>query len=332
MRVMVTGGAGYIGSHTVRELLARGDHVVVVDLRPLPESGPLDRARGVAADIRDTPTMVDLLRRERIDGVIHFAGLRSVAESTRDPGGYFDTNVMGSLSVLHAMVDVGTPLLVFSSSCSVYGTPARLPADETLPFAPESPYGASKMVVEEMLRWFTRSHGLRTVSLRYFNAAGAAFDAALGEDWDRSPMLIPTLMKAASGRRGPVDIFGADYPTPDGTAIRDYVHVVDLADAHIRALSIRDIDGADDVVALNLGTGVGSSVRDVISLVEEVAGRPVPTLWTQRRIGDPAEVWADPTRAHATLGWRANHDLRAMVRTAWSWHTRDLDAVGRSAG
>jgi len=332
MRVMVTGGAGYIGSHTVRELLARGNDVVVADLRPLPASGLLDRALGVVADIRDTSTLVDLLRREGIDGVIHFAGLRSVAESMRDPGGYFETNVMGSLSVLRAMVEVGTPLLVFSSSCSVYGTPARLPADETLPLAPESPYGVSKMVVEEMLRWFASSHGVRAVSLRYFNAAGAAFDAALGEDWDRSPMLIPSLIKAALGRRGPVDIFGADYPTPDGTAIRDYVHVVDLADAHIRALEIRDIERENDVVTLNLGTGVGSSVRDVISLVEEVAGRPVPTRWTQRRVGDPAQVWADPARAHATLGWRAKHDLRAMVRTAWAWHSRDLDDVGRSAG
>jgi UDP-glucose-4-epimerase GalE len=242
----------------------------------------------------------------------------------RDPGTYFHTNVSGSLSVARAMVEAGTPLLVFSSSCSVYGAPARLPADESLPLRPESPYGASKMMVEQILSWFSRIHGITVVSLRYFNAAGAAFDAELGEDWDRSTMLIPMLIKATLGKREPVDIFGTDYPTPDGTAIRDFTHVVDLADAHARALDHGHGRPNLGFIALNLGTGVGSSVRQVISMVEEVAKRPVPAHWSPRRPGDPPQVWADPSTARATLGWEARHDLRAMVSSAWAWHSRHL--------
>jgi UDP-glucose-4-epimerase GalE len=330
--VLVTGGAGYIGSHTVRGLLTRGDRVVVVDLDPIPPNGPLAGARSVVADVANTDLLASLLREERIEGVIHFAGRKSVAESMRDPGAYFQTNVAGSLSVLRAMASVGTPLLVFSSSCAVYGTPPKLPTDESMPLRPESPYGASKMLVEEMLRWFSRIHGIRSVSLRYFNAAGAALDAALGENWDRSTMLIPMLMKAAMGKRGPVDIFGTDYPTPDGTAIRDYIHVLDLVNAHIRALQLTFDGDPDGVAVLNLGTGRGSSVREVVSLVEEIARRPVPTRWTGRRAGDPAQVWADPSRAQAALGWQAHHDLRAMVETAWAWHAGDPGADTRSHG
>jgi len=324
VNVLVTGGAGYIGSHTVRELVSRGEHAVVVDLESIAGNAALAGARGVVGDVANTDLLTNLLREERIDAVIHFAGLRSVAESMRDPGVYFQTNVMASLSVLRAMVDAGTPLIVFSSSCSVYGTPERLPADESLPLKPESPYAASKMLVEQMLGWFSRIHGLRAVILRYFNAAGASFDAALGEDWGRSTMLIPMLMKAALGKRGPVDLYGTDYPTPDGTAIRDYIHVVDLAEAHVLALERAPDVASSGSFSVNLGTGVGSSVRDVLSLVEEVAQRPVPIRWAERRPGDPAQVWADPTRARDALGWRAQHDLRAMVRTAWAWHSQDL--------
>ena len=331
MPVLVTGGAGYIGSHAVRALVDNGHDVVVIDLRPMPRIGDFEPVTAVIGDVRDTPTLTDLLRREGIDGVVHFAGLRSVAESMRDPGSYFDTNLMGSISVVRAMAEAGTPSLVFSSSCSVYGSPARMPADETLPFAPESPYAASKVAVEQILPWYAQRYGLRIMSLRYFNAAGASLDGTLGEDWDRSPMLIPNLIKAALGRRAPLDIYGSDYPTPDGSAIRDYVHVADLADAHVRALDVIASRAAGSVDALNLGTGVGSSVREVIALVEEIGGGPVPVHWTARRRGDPAQVWADPTRAGATLGWHARYDLRAMIETAWDWHSRvsPMDTAGR---
>jgi UDP-glucose 4-epimerase len=322
VRVLVTGGSGYIGSHAVRALTDGGHHVVVIDLRPMPLAAGLDQVTAVTADIRDTPLLIDLLQGEGIDGVVHFAGLRSVAESMRDPGTYFDTNVLGSISVMRAMAEAGSSVLVFSSSCSVYGNPARIPADEALPFAPESPYAASKVAVERILPWFAQRYGLRAVSLRYFNAAGASFDASLGEDWDRSPMLIPNLIKAALGSRGPLDIYGADYPTPDGSAIRDYIHVVDLADAHVRALDVLSSDAPGTSRAMNLGTGIGWSVRQVIRLVEEVGGRPVPLNWTDRRPGDPAQVWADPSLAFTTLGWRARHDLRAMIESAWVWHSR----------
>ena len=331
MRVLVTGGAGYIGSHAVRALVDSGHDVVVIDLRPMPRIGDFEPVTAVIGDVRDTPTLTDLLGRERIDGVVHFAGLRSVAESMRDPGSYFDTNLMGSISVVRAMAETGTPSLVFSSSCSVYGSPTRMPADETLPFAPESPYAASKVAVEQILPWYAQRYGLRIMSLRYFNAAGASLDGTLGEDWERSPMLIPNLIKAALGRRAPLDIYGSDYPTPDGSAIRDYVHVADLADAHVRALDVIASRAAGSVDALNLGTGVGSSVREVIALVEEIGGGPVPVHWTARRPGDPAQVWADPTRARTTLGWHARYDLRAMIETAWDWHSRvsPMDTAAR---
>ena len=316
---MVTGGAGYIGSHTVRELLTRGHEVTVYDLEPIDPSGPLAGARGVVGDVADTLGLASLMRDRRIEGVIHFAGRKFVAEAMRDPGRYFRVNVAGSLSVLEAMVAAGVEPIVFSSSCTVYGTPAANPVTEAAPLQPENPYGESKQMVERMLHWYGRIHGLRSLSLRYFNAAGASFDAALGERFERTLMLIPMLMRATLGLRPPVEIYGADYPTPDGTAIRDYIHVVDLADAHIRALDhVATISGA---IALNLGTGVGSSIREVITVIERVTGREAPVVWAPRRAGDAVAVWADPTSALDTLGWQAKYDLRHMVGTAWAWHS-----------
>jgi UDP-glucose-4-epimerase GalE len=319
MKVLVTGGAGYIGSHTVRELLARGHHVVIFDLELVDPTGPIGAARAVHGDVANTALLADVLHEESIEGVIHFAGRKFVAESMRDPGRYFRVNTAGSLSVLEAMVAAGTPHIVFSSSCTVYGTPDANPVTEDAALRPENPYGTSKVMVEQMLHWYGQLHGVRSMSLRYFNAAGASFDAALGEHFDKTLMLIPMLMQATLGLRGPVDIYGTDYPTPDGTAIRDYIHVVDLVDAHIRALEA--VAGQAGAAVLNLGTGVGSSVKEVIALIEEITGRHVPVRWADRRPGDAVAVWADPSSARRVLGWEAQHDLRAMVETAWSWHS-----------
>ena len=319
MAVLVTGGAGYVGSHTVRKLHQRGDRVVVLD----------DLSHGVAAAVADVPLVAgdvgdeallkDLLGREDIDAVVHLAGSKSVDESLRDPGAYFRNNVTGSLTLLRACVEAGVDRFVFSSTCAVYGNPAELPVTEETPARPETPYGESKLMVERILHWFESAHGLRSVSLRYFNAAGAAEEGDLGENWDHAVNLVPVVMKATLGVGPPVRIFGTDYGTPDGTAIRDYVHVLDLADAHVQALD-RLAHGGPSAV-LNLGTGTGASVREVIAAVESASGMRVPAIEAPRRPGDPEAVWADASRAADVLGWAARRSLDDIVRSAWRWHS-----------
>jgi UDP-glucose-4-epimerase GalE len=319
MRILVTGGAGYIGSHTARELQSGGDSVVLLDRRTVDASSPNAGLPSILADVLDTALLTRVLQEHAIDAIIHFAGDKSVAESMADPGKYFRNNLGGSLSLLDAMVAAGTRRIVFSSSCSVYGQPSHSPVDESAPIDPISPYAESKAMTERALRWYGSQHGIRSVSLRYFNAAGAHPDGDLGEDWDTSTMLIPALLKAAAGRRGAVDLYGTDHPTPDGSAIRDYVHVMDLAAAH--ASAVRWLADATGDVSLNLGTGRGRSVRQVVALVESETGRPVPVRWVDRRPGDPAAVWADAGLARRVLGWAPRYDLTDMVRTAWRWHS-----------
>ncbi len=319
MNVLVTGAAGYIGSHTVRALLDEGHHVVALDERLPRDSATLGGAHWVQGNIADTPLLNALLADHHVDGVIHFAAYKSVAESVREPERYFRNNVAGSISVLEAMARSDTRVIVFSSTCAVYGTPDKCPVDESTPVRPESPYGASKAMIEQMLDWFTRIHGFRCVALRYFNAAGASLDASLGEDWTESTMLIPALMKAALGRREPVEVFGTDYPTPDGTAIRDYIHVLDLSEAHLRALRCVAGGGASQV--LNLGTGTGHSVLDVIEMTRRVTGHDVPVRFVGRRAGDATAIWADATKAHRSIGWRPRYGLKEIVETAWQWHS-----------
>ena len=287
------------------DTLERG-HRAAVDAAPL-----------IVGSIEDGPLVEATIRERGIEAVIHFAALKSVEESFADPSRYLTVNVGGSFELLRAMARTGVDRLVYSSSCAVYGTPSDLPVRETSALQPENAYGETKLLVERGLRWL-REGGLRAVSLRYFNAAGAALDGRHGEDWTDAPNLVPVVIKATLGYGPPVRVFGSDYPTPDGSAIRDYVHVADLADAHVRAVEAVG-DGLADA-ALNLGTGVGSSVREVIAAVARVAGREVPTIEAARRPGDPAAIWADASRAERALGWRAEHDLGTIVDSAWRWH------------
>lgn len=326
MTVLVTGGAGYIGSHTARLLRERGRDIVILDSL---EGGHREAALGaplVVGDIADADLVTRTITEHGVDSIVHFAAYKAAGESMEDPGKYFGNNVAKTSALVDAARTVGVDKVVFSSSCSVYGTPQVLPVDESHPFAPESPYAESKRIVEDMLRWYDVAHGTRSVSLRYFNAAGASTDARIGEDWTVTLNLVPLVMKAAYGLIPQVSVFGTDYPTRDGTAVRDYVHVDDLADAHVRALEYLESGGA--TTAINLGTGVGSTVREVIETAREVTEREIPSVDTDRRPGDPFDVYGDLRRAKELLGWSPTHDLRHILRTAWAWHSTHPDGYG----
>ncbi|MBI2680674.1 MAG: UDP-glucose 4-epimerase GalE [Candidatus Solibacter usitatus] len=316
--MLVTGGAGYIGSHTVQLLLARGYQVTVADNLSRGHRHAVDPRFLREVDISDAAAMDRVFAEQQFAAVIHFAAFIAVGESARAPELYFANNVGGSLTLLTAMIRHGVKRLVFSSTAAVYGTPATVPIREELPFAPVSPYGESKVMVETMLGWFDRIHALRSIALRYFNAAGADPAGRLGEEHDPETHLIPLLFHAI--RTGePITIFGEDYPTPDGTCIRDYIHVSDLAEAHILALeALLAPDAAS--MALNVGTGSGHSVREVIRAVEDVTGKKVPFVMGPRRDGDPPALVADSARLRAILGWQPKHsDLREIVATAWQF-------------
>jgi UDP-glucose-4-epimerase GalE len=323
MKVLVTGGAGYIGRFCVRRLVEAGHDVVVLDRRPFAGSAA---PAFVVGDVLDEPLVVSLLRDHRIDAVLHLAGDKSVAASMVRPAPLLRNNLGGALSLLEAMEATGVRKLVFSSSAAVYGTPERLPIGEDAHLRPENPYGASKVMVEELLRWYQVCHGVDSVSLRYFNAAGAAEDASMGEPLDASDNLVPRVLRALLGGER-LQVFGTDFATPDGTAIRDYVHVEDLADAHVRAIEHVMIHAGAG--AINLGTGRGSSVREVLRAAEVASGRPVPAVDAPRRPGDPAAVWADTTKARDVLGWRAGRDIHHILGTAWRWAAANAVASAR---
>jgi UDP-arabinose 4-epimerase len=317
--ILVTGGAGYIGSQVCKFLAQAGYRPVAFDNlsrghREAVRWGPL-----VEGDIADRALVAATLREHAVDAVMHFAAYAYVGESVADPALYYNNNLLGSLALLDAMREAGIGRLVFSSSCVVYGIPDHAPIDETTPTAPVNPYGESKLAVERALSWYDRAYGLRHVALRYFNAAGADRDRETGNRHDPETRLIPLVLRAALGDGGPVEIFGTDYPTPDGTAIRDYIHVEDLATAHVRALDHLAAGGQS--ATLNLGTGTGHSVRAVIAAVERATGRPAPQREAARRPGDPPQLVADPLRARQLLGWRAQlSDLDTIVKTALAWH------------
>jgi UDP-glucose 4-epimerase len=276
-----------------------------------------DGARLVVGDVGDAELVRRILRDEEVAAVIHLAADKSVEESLRDPGRYFRNNVGTTLTLLDACVDAGIQSFVFSSTCAVYGIPDELPVSEATPTQPEAPYGESKLIVERILAWYGRAHGLRSISLRYFNAAGAAVEGDIGEDWTDAVALIPMVMKAALGRSDAIRVYGTDYPTPDGTAIRDYIHVLDLADAHLAALELTGRMEAG-IEVCNLGSGMGFSVRQVLEVARSVVGRPIPHQYGPRRSGDPAVLIASDRRAAEILGWRPQQgSLERMIGSAW---------------
>ena len=319
MTTLVTGGAGYIGSHTVRLLTSQGRDVVVLDSLELGDRSRIPGVPFVEADIADERAIEKACRKYGVQDVIHFAAYKAVGESMEQPLRYYNNNVAGSIALVHALLANGVERIVFSSSAAVYGNPDHVPVNEDAPLRPESVYAETKVHVERFLT-SCNAIGLRSVSLRYFNAAGASADSSIGENWDMSQNLIPLVMKAILGASGPVRVFGNDYPTPDGTCLRDYIHVEDLAQAHINALDYLATGGKS--MACNVGTGQASSVLDVLRMAEEVSGRSVPHEIAPRRPGDPTTVFADPTLVRAVLGWRATHDLREIVSSAWHWHSK----------
>jgi UDP-arabinose 4-epimerase len=319
LKILVTGGAGYIGSHTCKALAAAGYEPVVLDNlsaghRWAVKWGPL-----IVGDIADRPLVMKTLKRFNVQAVIHFAAHGYVGESIQQPRKYFDNNVSKTLALLDAVLDAGVDKVVFSSSCATYGIPRGLPIAEDHPQNPINPYGASKLFVENVLTWYEQAYRLRYTNLRYFNAAGADPDGEIGEDHTPETHLIPLVIAAAQGRNSAIEIFGTDYDTADGTSVRDYVHVCDLATAHVKALDRLLAGGAS--ASVNLGTGRGHSIRDVISAVEAVSGRSVPIVEGRRRPGDPPALIADPQLGQSVLGWTPlASDLHTIVQTAWEWH------------
>ena len=321
MHILVTGGAGYIGSHFAKTAARAGHTVVTVDNLSCGHEwavrwGPLE-----SGDLADQQWLRGVFERHRIDAVVHFAANALVGESTKDPRKYFWNNVVGSLVLLDVMREAGVSTIIFSSTCATYGNPVRIPIDESHPQSPVNPYGESKLFVERVLRWYGEAFALRWVALRYFNAAGADPDGEIGEHHDPETHLIPLAIQAVLGDIPFVQVYGTDYPTPDGTAIRDYIHVLDLADAHLKALTYLANGGPS--TALNLGTGDGHTVAEVISVLGAVSERPVPVRETGRRAGDPPALVADASAARRLLGWNpAYPDLQTIVAHAWQWHQR----------
>lgn len=318
--LLVTGGAGYIGSHTVRMLVEAGERVVVLDdLAYGHRAAIVDREVAfVKGNVGDAKTVEGIFRKHAIEGVIHFAAWTSVPESVREPAKYYANNTAAPLVLLDAMKRHGAKRFIFSSTAATFGNPQYIPIDEKHPQDPINPYGMSKLMLERILGDFDPAWGLRSVKLRYFNACGASEDGRIGEDHDPETHLIPLVLMAAAGRRPNITVFGRDYPTPDGTCIRDYIHILDLARAHVMALDYLRKGGAS--IGLNLGTGKGHSVQEIIETCKRVTGLPIPLVEGDRRPGDPPELVANPALAEKTLGWKAQHqDLDSIVGTAWAW-------------
>lgn len=320
MAILVLGGAGYIGSHTALELVKAGNEVVIADnlvtgyRKAIPEG-----AKFYEGDLRDFDFLNKLFQQEKIDAVIHFAAYSLVGESVTNPLKYYDNNLYGTKVLLEAMVKNNVGKIVFSSTAATYGEPENIPILESDRTCPTNPYGETKLAMEKMFKWTAEAHGLRYVSLRYFNACGADESGTIGEAHNPESHLIPLILQVPNGKRETISIYGTDYDTPDGTCIRDYIHVTDLAQAHILAVQYLNNGGESDI--FNLGNGVGYSVREVIETARKVTGHPIPATESSRRAGDPARLVASSEKAKKILGWKPVHDsLEEIISSAWNWH------------
>jgi UDP-glucose 4-epimerase len=328
MKILVVGGAGYIGSVTVEQLLKAGHEVVVFDnlLKGHREAVP-PAATFIEGDMGDAGALDKLFGAHKIDAVMHFAALSLVGESVTQPDKYFRNNVANGLVLLDGMLRAGVKKFVFSSTAAVYGEPTEWPIHEDFPHQPTNPYGESKLAFEKVLKWYENAYGLRYATLRYFNAAGAT--ERVGEDHDPETHLIPLILQVAQGKREAISMFGDDYPTPDGTCVRDYIHVVDLADAHVRALGILDERSG----IFNLGNGKGFSVKEVIDAARKVTGHAIPAIVAPRRAGDPAVLVASSVRIREQLGWEPRHpDVETIIADAWRWHQTHPHGYHLAAG
>jgi UDP-glucose 4-epimerase len=329
MAVLVTGGAGYIGSHTVAALLERGEEIVVVDNLQQGHREAVLGGKLYVGDLRDEAFLDQVFKENSIDAVIHFAANSLVGESMTNPGKYYHNNVYGTLCLLEAMNKNGVKRIVFSSTAATYGEPERVPIDEHDRTVPTNAYGETKLAMEKMMKWFDTAHGIRYVSLRYFNAAGAHASGKIGEDHSPETHLIPIVLQAALGQRPHISVFGDDYPTEDGTCIRDYIHVSDLADAHV--LAVDRLRRGEDSAVYNLGNGQGFSVKQVIDIARKVTEREIPVVTEARRAGDPAVLIASSERARQELGWQPKRDkLDDIIRSAWQWHSENPNGYGKN--
>lgn len=329
MAILVLGGAGYIGSHTVYELIDKGEQVVIADSL---QTGHIEavhpKAKFYKGDIRNKSFLDALFGNEKIDSVIHFAANSLVGESMTDPLKYYDNNLYGTMVLLESMVKNGVNKIVFSSTAATYGDPESIPIKECDRKEPTNTYGETKLAMEKMMKWVSNAHDLKFVSLRYFNACGAHLSGEIGEDHNPETHLIPLILQVPNGQREHIGIFGDDYETPDGTCIRDYIHVTDLADAHILAVEYLQKGNNSDI--FNLGNGIGFSVKEVVETARKVTGHPIPAVISPRRAGDPAQLIASSEKAKKILGWNPQHeDLNEIIASAWKWHQKHPDGFNK---
>lgn len=327
MAILVTGGAGYIGSHTVADLLERGEEVVVIDNLLTGHREALLGGKLYEGDLRDKELLTRIFAENDITAVIHFAASSLVGESMQNPFKYYDNNVYGAMCLLDAMQQAGVKKIVFSSTAATYGEPEKVPIEESDRTEPANVYGETKLMMERMMNWFDKVHGIRYVALRYFNAAGAHTSGKIGEDHRPESHLIPLVLQTALGQREFISVFGEDYPTEDGTCVRDYIHVSDLADAHIKSVEYLNNEGASNV--FNLGNGQGFSVKQVIETAVKVTGRDIPVKFEARRSGDPAVLVASSDKARSLLGWKPSYNqLEDIINGAWQWHESHPQGYG----